>query len=92
MLTTLPGKPSRTPAEPPLGSNNHECGEQLKRRVDRRVDVDFMQEKLNEAITVLNKSLQVYTPLEGQQGLSDANLFSGNQHPEHERRARGSDV
>lgn len=51
-----------------------------------------LQEKLNESITVMNKTLQVgplKTTVSSRHWLTAP---SGDQHPEHEHRARGPDV
>lgn len=51
----------------------------------------ILQEKLNEAVMVMNKSLQV-SCTRCHEGIEATNTISGSQHPEYERRACGSDV
>ena len=50
-------------------------------------------EKLNEAIMVLNKSLQVHeTSIIGLRAPRLLTIKTGNQHSKHERRTRGANV
>jgi hypothetical protein len=54
--------------------------------------VDRQQEKLNEAVVVMNKSLQVSYYLYSQDFSVQILTVTGNQYPEHERRACCADV
>lgn len=56
-LMHSPGEPSRTPAEPFALSHNCQCCE-LQPNVNSVFTDDLEQEKLNEAIMMLNKNLQ----------------------------------
>ena len=53
------GKPTRTSAEPPVDPDRHECGILLSLSANCRLSLLHpTQEKLNEAVMVLNKNLQ----------------------------------